>query len=186
MTLCHRPFKLKSPPQSSWKLLRKGAKWHQLDNGNIGSSDFNQVRNKHHRSPFLTKHRLHLLMTTLFVSTEESRGGQLREDTGLGTGALVTHPLHHAQHGAASALLQHPQPSFQQQSHKPVRRTLREPCPLLKLLPQKGHETGEPQSIFQQSQAKNWRDDRKGFSGRSHKILTTTVVPQRRNGNVII
>lgn len=86
---------------------------------------------------------------------EESGGGRLGEDTGLGTRALAAHPLHHAQHGAASAFLQRPQPSLQQQSHEPLWRTVREPHPLLKLLPKQGHETGESQSIFQQSQAKN-------------------------------
>lgn len=127
-----------------------------------------------HLYPFLTWETSPVSNKSLFVSAEESRGRQFREDHGLGAGALVTHPLHNAQHGATAALLQCPQPSLQQQSHKPVRRTLREPCSLLKLLPKQGHEAREQQSILQQSQAKNWRDDREGFSGRSHKNLTTT------------
>lgn len=66
--------------------------------------------------------------------TEEPRGGQLREDTQLGTRPLASNHLHRPQHRAAPAFLQRPQSSFQQQSDKQVRGTLREPCPLPQLL----------------------------------------------------
>lgn len=67
-----------------------------------------------------------------------------------------------------------------------MRRTLREPRPLLKHLPEQGHEAGKPQTIFQQSQAKNRRDGRKRFSGRGDKNLSDIVVPFSLNVNVII
>lgn len=116
---------------------------------------------------------LHRLITIPFLfSAEKSRGRQLREDAGLGAGALAAHRLHCAQHGAASAVLQRAQPGLQQQGHQPLRRTLREPHPLFQHLPYQGHETGKQQAIFQQSQAKNRRDGRKRFSGRSDKNLS--------------
>lgn len=84
-------------------------------------------------------------------SAEKPGGGQLRESTGLGAGALAAHRLHCAQPRAAAAVLQRAQPGLQQQSHQPMRGTLREPRPLLHHLPQQGHEAGKPQTIFQQS-----------------------------------
>lgn len=92
-----------------------------------------------------------MLTAASLFSAEKSGGGQLRESAGLGAGALAAHRLHRAQPGAAPAVLQRAQPSLQQQSHQPVRRTLREPRPLLHRLPQQGHEAGKPQTIFQQS-----------------------------------
>lgn len=86
------------------------------------------------RSPNILSH-LSAIIAFLFFA-EKPRGRQLRENVGLGAGALAAQHLHRAQHGAAPAVLQCPQPGLQQQSHKPTRRTLREPCPLLKHLPE--------------------------------------------------
>lgn len=117
--------------------------------------------------------RLFLTVPFLFPA-EKSRGGHVWASTGLGAGAPAALRGHSAQPRTAPALLQCAQPSLQQQGHQPLCRTLREPRPLLKHLPWQGHKAGKPQTVFQQSQAKNRRDGRKRFSGRGDKNLSTT------------